>query len=293
MTIKTVWVAFVCHGWVLAALVGCNKAGNGRSATDGAADVLVVADATLAATGGSAGGDGSRGSSGGAAGTSDVGLGGSTGGNGDATGGSGGSATTQLPATGGAGGIATADGASGGAGNAARGGAGGGGATGRADAASGGAPIDGGVFDVGSAGGTGGGLSTGGVGGTGGSAATACPSTAPTQGSSCNYSGTASCYYEDCAGSGRTLANCQSGTWQVTTGACTTVSCQGTCALGQLCLRIQSGYLTKDCVTPTCGTGPVTPACVPGVRGTCSVSASISAGADVECSYCSGTGGCQ
>ena len=290
MTLRTTWVAFICHGWILLAVVGCDKTGSAGSATDAAADVPVSPDATI---GGATGGTAVGGS---------VGMGGSsTSGSGGATGGSGGIATIGSHATGGVGGITTgetggtrAGGVSGGSGGIAGGGAGGGGAGGRGDASAGGAGVDVGVFVGGAGGGgIGGTISTGGVVGTGGSAANGCPSIAPTDGANCTYSGYVSCYYEDCAGSGRTLANCTSGTWQVTTGACEAMTCSGTCALGQVCLRVQSGYLTQDCVTPTCGTGPVTPQCVPGVKGSCSVSASIAAGATIGCNNCSGTGGCQ
>jgi hypothetical protein len=303
MTIRTALVAFICNSWILLAVVGCDKTGSAGLAMDAAADVPVGSDATAGgATGGTGGGGGNGGSWGGGTDASGAGMGGSsTRGSGGATGGSGGIATIGSHATGGSGGITTGEtggtrarGASGGSGGIAVGGAGGGGAVGRGDASAGGAGVDVGVFAGGAGGGgIGGTISTGGIVGTGGSAANGCPSNPPTHGANCTHSGYDPCYYEDCAGSGRTLANCTSGAWQVTTGACGPVMCPGTCATGQVCLRVQSGYLTQDCVTPTCGTGPVTPQCVPGVKGSCSVSASIAAGATIGCNNCSGSGGCQ
>lgn len=175
-------------------------------------------------------------------------------------------------------------------------GSGGAGMGGRGDAAAGGAGGGGVSGGAGGAGG-GGGISTGGIVGAGGTAANGCPQTPPSNGSICNLPATfpsyGQCYYEDCTGSGRTLANCSSGTWQVTTGPCGKVVCQQDCAQGQVCLVIERGYRTVDCVTPNCGTGPLMPECVPGAMGNCSVSGSISLGANVGCNYCSGAGGCM
>jgi hypothetical protein len=207
---------------------------------------------------------------------------------GGATGGSGARATvgTGGMAGGGLGGIRT-----GGVGGITTVGSDSGGTVGRRDASAGGAGVDG---RGSSSGGIGGGLSSGGVVGTGGIVNSPCPSTAPSDGSSCDYVRTDSCVYEDCAGNGRTLAVCESGSWQVTTVPCTPATCDQTpCALGQVCLYLHRGYVTRDCVTTTCGTGLVTPECVPGSIGGCSVTATPTYPTSISCSYCSGAGGCQ
>ena len=45
------------------------------------------------------------------------------------------------------------------------------------------------------------------------------------------------CFYEDCAGSGRTVASCVNGAWSVETGPCTGVVCQSQiCQPGEVCV---------------------------------------------------------
>ena len=54
-------------------------------------------------------------------------------------------------------------------------------------------------------------------------------------GAICN--GALTCFYEDCAGSGRTVASCVNGAWSVETGPCTGVFCQSqTCQPGEVCV---------------------------------------------------------
>ena len=92
------------------------------------------------------------------------------------------------------------------------------------------------------------------------------------------------CLYEDCAGAGRTVATCTTRTWQVTTGACNSVYCEPnpdspyalTCAAGQVCVITTSSggalIVTPTCVQHSCGTGPISPQCVPSLSGTCTAS---------------------
>jgi hypothetical protein len=109
-----------------------------------------------------------------------------------------------------------------------------------------------------------------------------CPQAPPRNGAACGPL-TQTCYYEDCAGAGRTMANCTSGAWKVKTSACATVDCEIApdidpsgiiCPAGQICiLTDSSGALppmtTATCVDHTCGTGPITSECVPNLHGDC------------------------
>lgn len=132
-----------------------------------------------------------------------------------------------------------------------------------------------------------------------------CPQIAPSKGASCgvvDYS----CFYEDCAGTGRTQAVCTAGTWSVQTAACGPITCAGagvlaqtvTCAAGQVCVRTTSGggayMVTPSCAANNCGAGPVSPQCIQGASD-CGLSSSLS-GIEVSCfapSSCgSGMGGC-
>jgi hypothetical protein len=134
-----------------------------------------------------------------------------------------------------------------------------------------------------------------------------CPQTPPANAVSCGAVDF-SCFYEDCAGAGRTQAVCSAGTWQVQTSACSTVTCMGggittttlTCAAGQLCVRTTSGggayMIQPSCVTNTCAKGPISPQCIQGLSGSCSGSYSLS-GVQINCSLPSscgqGQGGCS
>jgi hypothetical protein len=53
-----------------------------------------------------------------------------------------------------------------------------------------------------------------------------CPQAAPTNATACGPLGY-SCFYEDCAGAGRTQAVCTAGAWKVESTACTAFSCEG------------------------------------------------------------------
>jgi len=145
---------------------------------------------------------------------------------------------------------------------------------------------------------TGGSSATGGTSGAGGSSAAGCPQVAPTNGAGCDNSKDGPCYYEDCTESGRTIALCPSGSWQVSTGACTSVTCNGysggdsvTCPAGQVCLA-EFGR-DPTCVTHTCGKGPVTWQCVPGANpgtsGWCDLRDSVGTGLTVSCCPYGGT----
>ena len=145
---------------------------------------------------------------------------------------------------------------------------------------------------------TGGKIGTGGTLATGGSSSVACPSKAPAASSPCT-STNLSCFYEDCAGAGRTQATCGSnGTWSVDTAACGTVTCSNygvisptTCQPGQYCRITYAGASYAMCVTSTCGQGPVTDSCLSSYS--CSVSKSLTGGIIVSCNGCpAGSGGC-
>src|SRR5690606_25938519 len=90
-------------------------------------------------------------------------------------------------------------------------GAGGAGSGGLLDAA-------GGAESSGGADGSGGAESSGGADGSGGEAS-ACPSSPPILDTDCSGS-LVGCFYEDCAGEGRTLAYCLSGSWFIESAAC-------------------------------------------------------------------------
>jgi hypothetical protein len=154
-----------------------------------------------------------------------------------------------------------------------------------------------------------GGSSSGGAGNAGGTAGAmgdtpACPTEPPDDGFLCLQGAlydSHTCIYEDCAGSGRTLARC--GTeilgpdnvqkrWSVQTAPCgETVQCSQanangtTCALGDVCLVRAGGALIVECVESSCGTGPIGCDCVSGCSGACSLSGTTE-GATLSCNTC-------
>jgi hypothetical protein len=106
-----------------------------------------------------------------------------------------------------------------------------------------------------------------------------CPQAAPQNGSACSPAyGT--CYYEDCAGAGRSLATCAAGAWRVDTVPCSAFACQVpnsdggalTCAAGQICVITTntSFNVTPACEKQTCGTRPMSTGCIGGLTGDCS-----------------------
>jgi hypothetical protein len=111
----------------------------------------------------------------------------------------------------------------------------------------------------------------------------ACPPAPPGNGAACGpVPVSQTCYYEDCAGAGRTVATCSVGVgaWQVTSNPCAALACEDpnfpsglTCPAGKVCIITKSigGALmtTSTCVDHTCGTGPITPECVPSLYGNC------------------------
>lgn len=131
---------------------------------------------------------------------------------------------------------------------------------------------------------------------------TACPLTAPTNGASCGGMAL-SCVYQDCAGAGRTLADCKGGFWSAQTASCDSLKCQGGgiytgylfCDPGQLCVLTTGGggayVITPSCMDNTCAPSPITVKCL-GLSSNCYVT-----GTQVSCSepsLCgSGQGGCQ
>lgn len=279
---------------------GCGKSGKASPTRDAAAGGAVGLGGVPSGSGGAGTADAGQ-TSGGAGGTSATG-GNATGGASFGGGGGAGSGGVVMDANG-TGGIAVA-----GAGGAATGGNGadgrtidanGVGGTDGGDAAGTATGGQGGLVDA-PASGTGGvRLDGGGVGGSGGtlgsggSPGSDCPATLPASGAACNLAH--DCYYEDCAGSGRSVATCWSGAWRVSTGACGTTRCTTlsggepivTCPAGQVCVQLQ---LTAVCSTPTCASGPVTQACVPGATGYCQIGGSLSGGISLWCCPFPGTG---
>ena len=227
-----------------------------------------------------------------------------------------GSAQSDRPLSGAAGTAGALD-DGGGAGNAAAGqsgsgsagaSAGNGDAKGGAVGTGGSAGVGGIVAEVGStAAGVGGSSANGGAGASGASAgsggvvqAPTCPAIAPASASPCERAGQV-CFYEDCAGAGRTVANCQNLSspglsWSVQSAACGTVRCSGlpgmmTCASGQVCFVSQGGTISGMCEPSSCGTGPITCECAHASCGDCAISGNTQQGFTVTCNNCP-QGGC-
>ena len=241
-----------------------------------------IAVLSLGTACGSSQGDPQRSAAAGTAGTTEgVGLAG--GGASNAAGGHGGSGSAGL--SGGSAGVPD----------------GGGGASGGNTDARGGSAGAGGSA-VGAAGGGKGGAGAGGTsGGTGGAAqAPACPTTAPVGASSCDWNGQL-CFYEDCAGAGRTIATCQKldsagFSWSLHNTACGTVHCSGlpgnmSCASGQVCSVSQSGTISGVCEQSACGAGPITCECAHASCTNCAILGSTEQGFTVTCNNCP-QGGC-
>jgi hypothetical protein len=126
-----------------------------------------------------------------------------------------------------------------------------------------------------------------GSGGIGGANSSPCPDVAPQAESSCTQENL-SCFYEDCAGSGRTAATCTSGSWSLATSACSSFSCTSeTCAPGQVCSITTGGTQFGMCIDNPCGSGPITCECVaPNCgAGQCTVNP-FSGGVQVTCNTC-------
>ena len=136
-------------------------------------------------------------------------------------------------------------------------------------------------------GGSGGSTGSGGSGGGGGGSPLAsCPGAVPTAGAAC--SNVPSCFYEDCAAGGRTVASCTNGAWSVETGPCTGAFCLSqTCAIGQVCLMRVGGALLIDCVPNTCGASAIGCGCLQSCAGSaCTVGGSLQSGVTIQCNTC-------
>jgi hypothetical protein len=130
--------------------------------------------------------------------------------------------------------------------------------------------------------------------------APACPQAPPANGAACGPV-SQTCYYEDCAGAGRTVATCAARVWKATTGACTALWCEPnpdspyalTCSAGKICVITSSSgpalIVTPMCVDHNCGTGPIAPQCIPSLNGTCTATYSL-AGVVVKCQTTSSCG---
>ncbi len=206
----------------------------------------------------------------GAAGTTGTG----SGGRGGTTGAAGTTGSAGTTGVGGRGGAAGAGGlgGGGGSGTAGRGGSGGAGRGGS-----------------GGSGGSGGAGGAGGAGGVGGTVASTCPSSPPQAGAPCNVQ---SCFYEDCAGVGRTTASCANGVWVVDRAPCAAATCPGigasvTCPAGQICSQRAGGAVQPvECVSNGCGTGPISCDCLLSCAGTCTVTGSAATGFHAFCNTC-------
>lgn len=138
----------------------------------------------------------------------------------------------------------------------------------------------------GGAGGSGGGTG-GAVGGTGGTLSGECPEDIPATDTACDAAGL-TCFYDDCQQSGRSVAQCQAGMWDVQMEPCEQqVQCSGaagsSCDSGEICLIEGGGALLVTCVEHTCGAGPVHCDCVPGCSGECTIHGDVSWGVTVDC----------
>jgi hypothetical protein len=114
-----------------------------------------------------------------------------------------------------------------------------------------------------------------------------CPQALPTtDGAVCGYNGS-TCVYQDCAGAGRTEANCLGGTWRLKTTACDSTKCTGNatlyCDAGKICVRTTSSggayMVTPSCIENTCGASPVSLQCIQGLSGSCSVVSDV----EIDC----------
>ncbi len=133
------------------------------------------------------------------------------------------------------------------------------------------------------------------AGGVDGPAVTPCPSLPPRDRNPCD--GSLQCFYEDCAGAGRTVAACAQGAWSVTVDACQSYLCQSgtvsaTCAAGTVCVAIASGFPIAQCVQNSCGAGPISCSCLGACTGTCSLRGTATQGIIVECNPSCPPGGC-
>jgi len=152
------------------------------------------------------------------------------------------------------------------------------------DAAGGGSGGSGGSGG-GASGGRGGSGGGGSGGGSGGAPVATCPAASPAAGAIC--SGAPTCFYEDCAGSGRRVARCVNGAWSVETGPCTGVVCQSQiCQPGELCVIRAGGALLVECAQNACGTGAVSCGCLQSCSGTCTVGGSLASGVTIQCNTC-------
>lgn len=90
-----------------------------------------------------------------------------------------------------------------------------------------------------------------------------CPATPPMAGSACEpCADVPACTYNDCAGAGRTVAQCVGNAWQVMTEACDATDCDGLKCGAQVCLTVQGQAAgDKRCADDPCAGGPLTCEC--------------------------------
>jgi hypothetical protein len=163
-------------------------------------------------------------------------------------------------------------------------------ANGGGDSATGGAAGE--LSDGGANGGTGGDASPSGASGMAGSRSISspCPGEPPVANSPCpGEAASASCFYQECAGTGRTHATCSDGAWSVVSSPCSAFACSNgsgsvECGLDQFCIDPIAGDPQPPyCADNECGDGVVGADCA---CGTPSESASAEGGIILNCSTC-------
>jgi hypothetical protein len=142
----------------------------------------------------------------------------------------------------------------------------------------GGTTTSGGAESSGGMDGGGGTESSGGMDGSGGATEGDCPSSPPAMDADCSGP-LEGCFYEDCAGEGRTLAFCLSGSWEVRRAACE-VSSDG-CQPGEYLYTYEGGALFSECRPNPCAPGLITEECL-GAEG-CTLGFLVEEGANVRC----------
>ena len=141
----------------------------------------------------------------------------------------------------------------------------------------------------------------GAMGGTGGIVQLMpCPPNPPGPSAGCNTVGVV-CYYEDCAGAGRTVATCQQQTsaranWSLQVAACGATQCIGlpspmSCTSGQICSVFESGVIAGgNCAQSSCGKGPVTCECAHASCTDCEIRQRHAGLHTVTCNNCPSAG---
>ncbi len=123
---------------------------------------------------------------------------------------------------------------------------------------------------------------------------TACPATPPADGASCVL-GTGNCYYDRCSTTGFVSASCAAsaggaGAWSVSSRACASTCGGSSCTGAERCVERASGALLLECMTHSCGEGPLDCDCLCG--GACSFYTATGGEALYQCQVGCGAGIC-